>query len=532
MNCPHQASPELPRLQDGGRWKDLKLVAAWVVANGFAIGAALLTALFMTGCAGTSGIVPAAHLMQPESVTASTLAARQAGQADQWPSDHWWEAFGDAQLNTLIDTALTENGSPTLRLAQARLAKANAIAGVAESAQGITKSLSASSTREKFSENYIYPPPLGGSTYTINELLLNFSLDLDFWGKNSAAIAAAHAQVQATAADGQAARLALTTSVTRAWFQLQRLYAQREVSLASLLQREQVLTLTRQRADAGLDTVAELRQAEAGQPTTQVEVGQIDEAIALTRNQLAALLGQGPDRGREIPQPAPYVPRVADTGLPDNLTLNLLGRRADLAAARWRVVAATHDIDYAKAQFYPDINLTASIGFLSLGGNHFLQSSSLNPSIGPALSLPLFSGTLRANLRGTTADYDAAVEQYNQTLIDAVKDVADQITSLQAAQKQRANQQEALAKTSQAYEVAVARYQAGAQRPNRSAGPTPRRHRSGRARAGSQGQSDPGTRRWFRAEAAGAGAVALTGNGTTPFNHSKLLPKVLQESRN
>ncbi len=468
MACPSFHREEFDPPNSGNpdpvRNPNLIAITAWIVTNGVAIGAAVLSALLMTGCANLSGIQPTSKLMQENSVTLKT-APRQAAQQSVWPSTNWWESFGDPQLNALIEQSINpDEGNPTLRLAQARLSKANAVAGIAESASGITKTLNASSTREKFSENYIYPPPLGGSIFTINQLALDFNYDLDFWGRNRAAIAAAHAQVEASAADAAAARLALTTSVARAWVQLKRLYAQRDVAIISTQQREQVLTLTRQRSEAGLDTVAELRQAQAGTPIAALEVAQLDEAIALVRNQLAALIGKGPDYGRQIPQPQPDFQDAMHqqaSALPNNLELNLLGRRADLTAARWRVEAALHDIDQAKAQFYPNINLMASISFLSLGGSRFLDASSLNPSIGPALSLPLFSGSLRSNLRGKTADYDAAVEQYNQTLLDAAKDVADQITSLQAVQNQVMQQQQALERTTQAYDVALTRYRAG-----------------------------------------------------------------------
>ena len=145
-----------------------------------------------------------------------------------------------------------------------------------------------------------------------------------------------------------------------------------------------------------------------------------------------------------------------------SLPAALIGRRPDLVAARWRVEAARRDIANAKAQFYPNINLVASAGFLALGAARFLDVGSRNLSLGPAFSLPIFDGgRLRANLAGKDADYDAAVEQYNQTLVDAVKDVADQIVSLQSVKAQLADSELARVKTEQAYDVAQIRYKAG-----------------------------------------------------------------------
>jgi NodT family efflux transporter outer membrane factor (OMF) lipoprotein len=430
-------------------------VAAWFVTSAVAILAALATSMLLGGCA-SSGIEPHAMSLPVDQVaSAKTLAP--VGETGSWPSEDWWQRYGDAQLNGLVDEALL--GSPSLRLAQARLGRAQALAQVAESSHYPTVSLDGSSQRGKFTANYIYPPPLGGQTFTTNQLGLNFNWDLDFWGKNSSAINAAQSSVHASEADTAAARLALTTSVTRAWFQLQRLYALRDVTEASIKQRTDILELTRQRVSAGLDTNVELRQAESELPQARVDLEQLDESIALTRNQLAALMGRGPDRAIEFGRPAAVVGDVIS--LPPSLPLELISRRPDIVAARWRVESSRSTIDNAKAQFYPNINLVAAAGFLALGNFSLLSQGSENTLLGPAFSLPLFKGSLRGNLRVADADYDAAVEQYNQTVIDAVHDVADQITSLQSLQRQQREQQQALATIEQAYALAVLRYKAG-----------------------------------------------------------------------
>ena len=141
---------------------------------------------------------------------------------------------------------------------------------------------------------------------------------------------------------------------------------------------------------------------------------------------------------------------------------DLLGRRADIAAARWRVEAASRDVANAKTQFYPNINLVAFAGFSSIGLDRLLDAGSQQWGVGPALRLPIFdAGRLRANLRGKSADLDAAVESYNAAVIDAVRDVADQIASSQAITRQQAEQRAAQTAAEGAYEIAVQRYKAG-----------------------------------------------------------------------
>lgn len=144
------------------------------------------------------------------------------------------------------------------------------------------------------------------------------------------------------------------------------------------------------------------------------------------------------------------------------MPLDLLGRRSDIAAARWRVEAATHDVDSAKAQFYPNINLAAFAGFSSLGFDNLLKSDSQQWGVGPAIRLPLFdSGRLRADLRGKAAELDSAIESYNAQVLDAVHEVADRISSSQAVQRQQVEQKAALASAEAAYSIAQQRYKAG-----------------------------------------------------------------------
>ena len=142
--------------------------------------------------------------------------------------------------------------------------------------------------------------------------------------------------------------------------------------------------------------------------------------------------------------------------------MDLLGRRADIAAARWRVEAAMQDVGNAKTQFYPNINLVAFAGFQSIGFDKLIQSGSQQWGVGPAIRLPLFEGChLRANLRGKSADLNAAIESYNALVIDAVRDVADQLASSQSIIRQQAEQASAQASAETAYSIALQRYKAG-----------------------------------------------------------------------
>jgi NodT family efflux transporter outer membrane factor (OMF) lipoprotein len=410
------------------------------------------------GCADMRGLAPAESLRDANSLQASRSLAGANISPAAWPATDWWRAFGDAQLDTLMQEALA--GSPTLGVAAARTRKALAAANASEASLYPRIDAGASSTRERFSANGLTPPPYGGSWQTLDQLQVTLAWEIDFWGKHRDAYAAALGAARAAEVDAFAARLALTTDIGQAYVQLQRAFVQRDVADATLRDREQVLALTRDRNNAGLDSKVELKQAESALPATREAIAQIDERIAVLRNQMAALVGAGPDRGLAIARPsAAALTRIA---LPAVLPADLLGRRPDLTAQRWRVEAAAKDIASAKAAFYPNVNLLAFVGLQSLAGGNLLTAASRMAGAGPALTLPIFEGgRLRADLAGKDADYDVAVGQYNQALADAMRDVVDQLAAFRSVDAQRAQQAEALQTAREAYELSLLRYREG-----------------------------------------------------------------------
>jgi NodT family efflux transporter outer membrane factor (OMF) lipoprotein len=412
----------------------------------------------IAGCASTNGLAPTASPRDANALAAQrSLRDAHAGDA-AWPARDWWKALDDAQLDALIDEAVRD--SPTLKVAAARTRKAIAAADAAAAPLSPRIDGSASSTRERFPNNGLTPPPLGGSTRTVNELQATLSWEIDFWGKNRAAYEAALGAARAAEVDAYAARLALSTNIAQAYVQLQRAYLLHDVAVATLAERQRIYELTSDRNAAGLDSRLELKQAESAVPATHEALVALDERMALARNQIAALLGAGPDRGLAIERPAATA--LASVALPSTLPAELIGRRPDVVAQRWRIEAAGRDIASAKAQFYPNVNLVAFVGLQTLGASNLLAAASGMAGVGPAITLPIFdAGRLRANLAAKDADYDVAVEQYNQTLADAMRDVVDQLASFRSVAEQRVQQRQALATTREAYELALLRYREG-----------------------------------------------------------------------
>jgi NodT family efflux transporter outer membrane factor (OMF) lipoprotein len=417
----------------------------------------LQVGLFAGGCASFKGLAPKSVRADPASLAASrSLAAARLSPAD-WPSAAWWQRFGDAQLDALIAEALA--GAPSMAGARARIDKASALATSSGAALAPQAGAGADVTRQHFSANGIYPRPLAGSWHTQTQLAASLGYEFDLWGRNRAAYDAALGQVRAAEVDAYSVRLLLACSIARAYAQLGRSFEQLELAQATLAQRQAIFDLVSQRVAAGLDSQVELKQAETSIPAARLRIAQTEEDIALGRNLLAALVGQGPDRGLAI---APPRLQSGPLTLPSALPSDLLGRRPDVVAQRWRVEAARRDIDAAKAQFYPSINLSALIGVQSISFSKLFAGGSEIPTFGPALRLPLFDGgRLRGNLAAKDADYDLALEQYNQTLIDALREVVDQLTSLRSVEAQRTQLAGALANANEAYALALARYRAG-----------------------------------------------------------------------
>lgn len=413
--------------------------------------AAGLIATGISGCADMSGIAPQAQLRDAPSLGLATESAPVT------VATEWWRDFGDETLNGLVAKALET--SPNLKLAQARLARAQAVTEVANAATLPQLNGQLDLTRQRYTANGAVPPPLAGSIRESGTAQLSASWELDFFGKNRAALDAALGSVNAAQADAQAARVLLASQVARTYFQLVRLNEEAGVARRTLAQRQETLKLVQDRVNAGLDTRLELRQSEGGLPEARLQLEVVQEQMALTRNALNALVGGSNSATALVPSAQSAIKSVAVTPV---IPADLLGRRADIAAARWRVQASTSDVANAKTQFYPNINLVAFAGFSSIGLGQLLDSGSQQWGVGPALRLPIFdAGRLRANLRGKTADLDAAVESYNAAVIDAVRDVADQVASSQAIVRQQTEQRAAQDAAEGAYDIAVQRYKAG-----------------------------------------------------------------------
>jgi NodT family efflux transporter outer membrane factor (OMF) lipoprotein len=418
--------------------------------------AALVTLL--AACASTHHLRPEALGVGPDALQVGHSLSGTPIDAATWPQAQWWTSYGDSQLNGLIDEALA--GNPSLRVAEARTRAALAQVAAIDSSRYPDAGFSAQAARGRFSEHGLFPPPLAGTWGTVAQLNATLSWQVDFWGKNRAAYESAVGAARAAEVDSQAARLTLAANIAHVYARLHEDTLQLNVARETLKDREQVLALTRDRNAAGLDSRLELTQAQAALPAAREQIDQLTESAALTRHMLAALTGAGPDRALEIREPT--VPFMAQAALPTAVPAELLGHRPDLVAQRWRVEAASQGIREATAEFYPNVDLIAFIGLQNLGSTNLFSMANRQYGIAPAVSLPLFdAGKRRANLAAQDAQYDVAVEQYNQLVTDALREVVDALTSIDSLGKQRGEQRDALANAQEAYDLSVLRYREG-----------------------------------------------------------------------
>ncbi|WP_236218780.1 efflux transporter outer membrane subunit [Pseudomonas rhodesiae] len=417
----------------------------------------VLMAMSMAGCANYSGLdtqgqrLDANTLQTGKSLSGVTLSSAA------WPSADWWKSLGDPQLDGLINEAL--QNSPDMQVASARAHQAQAAAYAADAARMPTLDASAGVSRSRLAKDQD-PRGEGDAYSTVRNIGASFNYTFDLWGGQRAAWEAALGQARAAQVDQQAARLTLAADVAKAYSDLGQAHIVRDLAEEDLKRTRQMLELSQRRLDSGIDSHYQYQQTESLAASSESQLIDAQKQLQSAKIALAVLLGKGPDRGGELARPAVLKP--AAVAVPALLPAELLGRRPDLIAARWRVEAAGRNIDASKTRFYPNLNLSASAGAESLLGDAMFGSASRFFNIAPTVSLPIFDGgRLRADLDARDADYDLAVAQYNKTLVQALGDIGNTLSQLRDTGRQIQAQQHATDIAQQSYDTVVQRYGSG-----------------------------------------------------------------------
>lgn len=377
--------------------------------------------------------------------------------AHAWPAEQWWLAYGDPQLNALVARALQDN--PSLAVVQARVAGAQAVVSAERADEGARVGLSTGLNRQRYSSNGFFPPPIGGAWFNDANVQARASYDVDWWGRHRALVAAAIGEANARQAEAAQAAQAIAAAVAQSYFRLQTLWARQDkVDALAAIQRE-IVAGRKARIAHGLATSEQLGGAELDLAVLEEQAARLATQARREREVLRALAGGDVELLGDL---ARAMPAPSANALPRELGMELLARRPDLQAARWRVEAQLGRVAASEAAFRPDINLVGALGLDAVSLGKLLRWPSRTPLIGATLDLPLFdSGRLKAQLGVARSQRDQLVAEYNEAVLAAVREVAQEGATLQGLDQEAQRQQAALAACRKLVDSAAARMRRG-----------------------------------------------------------------------
>jgi multidrug efflux system outer membrane protein len=414
---------------------------------------AVSAALSLAACA---GLPPKSQ--HPVLAKEVPLAGADIGGGGSWPAAAWWQKYQDPTLDRLVDLAIAN--SPTLATAHARFDSARESVRLAGADSGARIDANGSLQRQRLSDNGVFPPRLlGFNWYNLADLGLQASYTFDWWGKQRDAVEAAMDEARASEAERRDAALVLESSIADTYFGWQadegRLALARE--RLSTVQREAAIAAERVKAE--LDPADSLHRTDAALADVREQIAALEGSATLRIVTLAALTGRS---ATDLPafevKPLPAI----SAGLPDDVRLDLISRRADITASRWRVEAAEKNLAAARAQFFPDISISALAGVSSIDVGKLLEYSSRVPSASAAIHLPLFdSGRLKARYGASRALVTSAESGYEEAVVNAARDVASAATARARIAAQRIQRTVALDAARQLLASAAARVRQG-----------------------------------------------------------------------
>ena len=431
------------------------------------------TTLLLTGCNGGTTQADRAQFIEPPQMERTIAASglKNTSVNSPWPNEEWWRRFRNRELDRLVDRALADNQN--LHKARDTLTEAEASVQVA-SARLLPSLQSDFWTRQSRNPNhgvvYSYNNGQGGREKT-SAFLTPFVMtwELDFWGKNQASMEAAIGQAAAQEAEMEQTRLLLIAGVSRAYVRGYALAQQLETAGELIRLRREMLSLAETRYQTGLETADVVQTARADYETSVRREATVRAALEIQKNAIARMIGAGPDAARALfigkKSLAPVQP-----ALPRRLPIELLAHRPDLAAAMRRAEAASERIHVAKSLLMPSLDLSLAAGLeASVTSSQFnaLSGYLFNPgatgfAVVPGFHLPVFqAGRLSGGLETRRAEYDQAVDSYNETVLQAAQQVADALANLRRADTEYIAQARSLKASANQLELARARLRDG-----------------------------------------------------------------------
>jgi multidrug efflux system outer membrane protein len=387
-----------------------------------------------------------------------TLAAADPAVSNQAATATWWKAFGDPELDSLVDRALASNLD--VRIAVARVKQARALFRDSELDRLPRVTTSAGYTRAK--QQVVGAGP---DRVTLEQADVGFDAawEIDLFGRVGHQVASARAEADAAQADLRDAQVTITAEVARAYFQLRGAQARRAVAEENAHTQADTVRLTKVRYDIGPGDPVDVESASARLNATEAVIPALRAAEAQAAYRLAVLLGQRPGvLDAELQAKTAATAPQGPTALPIGEASTFLRRRPDVQAAERRLAAQTARTGVATADLFPRVSITGFVGFLSGDVSSLFNSGGQAWSVSPAVSWPgLDFGGAHARLRAQQARGDESLALYDQTVLRAVEDLQNSLTAYRERQAQVFSLSKQVAASRRAADLAHIRYKEG-----------------------------------------------------------------------
>ncbi|MGR3893639.1 efflux transporter outer membrane subunit [Pseudomonas sp. 1176_21] len=423
-------------------------------------GSRLLTSALCLAMLSACTLSPDYHRPQAPEPVAFKYAEgwTQANPSDALARGAWWELYGDAQLNGLVEQLNANN--QTVAQYEAQYRQAQTLVRSARSSLFPSLDLSAGKTRSSQGTGSSSSSLSNNSsgirdTYSAQ---LGVSWEADLWGKLREGLNANEASAEASLADLAAIRLSLQSELVQNYLQLRVIDEQKRLLEATLAAYQRSLTMTQNQYRAGVSGKDAVAQAQTQLKSTQADLIDLIWQRAQFENAIAVLMGKAPAEFALAPSTTiPALPQI-----PLALPSQLLERRPDIASAERKVMAANANIGVARAAYFPDLTLSMSGGYSSSSFSDWISLPNRFWSVGPQLAVTLFdAGKRSAEVDRTKAVYDQTVAQYRQSVLDGFQEVENYLVQLKVYADEAQVRDEALASARESLRLTENQYKAG-----------------------------------------------------------------------
>jgi outer membrane protein, multidrug efflux system len=400
-------------------------------------------------CLSACNLGPYYH--RPDIPAPAAWASPADAGAPPWPTRDWWRGFASGDLDELIGQAQRANDD--LRAAIARVHQADAQRRIAGAPLLPALDLDASATRAR--------APVPGQTTSGNNFspILSASYELDFWGKNRAALAAATASAKASRYDRTTVELGVMAGVAGTYFLALELRDRLAIANANLANASRVLAGLKLEQAAGIATGLDVAQQETVVATVNASIPPLQQQLRQSIDALAILIGSTPE---DVDVTHGSLDELAEPAVRPGLPSELLARRPDVAAAEAQLIAANANIAQARATFFPSITLTASGGYESAALAGLLTPANQVWSLGAGALQPIFQGgALVGQYQLARGRYEELLADYHKAVISALANVEDALIAVGQTREQVVRQRQATLTAQRAYDFARKQMRAG-----------------------------------------------------------------------